>query len=42
MRCFALIIIIINNEIKKKKKNAESIDRSYKFEGVVSQKLDGT
>ena len=29
-------------EKKKKKKNAESMDRFCKFEGVVSQKLDGT
>ena len=27
---------------KKKNKNAESMDRFCKFEGVVSQKLDGT
>ena len=27
---------------EKKTKNAESMDRFCKFEGVVSQKLDGT
>ena len=27
---------------KKKTKNAESMDRSCKFEGVVSQKLERT
>ena len=27
---------------ERKNKDAESMDRSCKFEGVVSQKLDGT
>ena len=29
-------------QTKNRKKNAESMDRFCKFEGVVSQKLDGT
>ena len=47
MRCFPLIIIKKKKRKKEKKKktrkeNAESMDRSCKFEGVVTQKLDGT
>ena len=32
----------IKKEKKKRKENAESMDRSCKFEGGVTQKLDGT
>ena len=36
--------MIMKKKIKKKtkKKNAESMDRSCKFERVVSQKVEGT
>ena len=44
MRCFPLIIEKKKEKKRKERKNkdAESMDRSCKFEGVVSQKLDGT
>ena len=35
--------MIMKKKLKKKqKKNAESMDRSCKFERVVSQKVEGT
>ena len=49
LRCFVIIafcqfyeVFSPDNINKKRTKNAESMDRSCKFEGVVSQKLDGT
>ena len=41
MRCFPLMIKKKKKKKKTKNKNAESMDRFCKFEGVVSQKLDG-
>ena len=43
VRCFPLRVKKTKNKKQKKTKpNAESMDRSWKFQGVVSQKLKGT